>query len=437
LSEIIEKFGDYICRNAAAHPERCRKLLLTGFRAFGWKLRRSPDPRLPLSRQYVASLLNQSIVSSLSHMENTALVSVFLPCELLKAMDIRPMCAELYSAFINGADAERVFVETAEAAGIAETYCSYHKILMGSALSGVLPKPRLIVNTSLICDANNLTFRALSELYGVPHYYVDVPARRSEESLRYVADQMRDMAAFLEKETGRKLDSAALRQALVHTKNTIETYRACVPERRVHSLPGDITSEMYEIYTTHIALGTPEAERYARMLLDDLRAAPAAHGVRLLWIHTIPNWQAPLREMLNFSDRCQVVLCDMNFESLVDIDPDKPYESMARRLVASSWNGPGENRVAAARAMARALDVDGVVCFCHWGCKQTMGLSAEFKKTLEADGFPTLILNGDGCDRSNSSDGQVATRMSAFLEMLEGRRSPASDSEEKGAEQRP
>lgn len=139
-----------------------------------------------------------------------------------------------------------------------------------------------------------------------------------------------------------------------------------------------------------------------------------------MWIHTIPNWQPPVRETFNFSDRAQIVWCDMNFEGLVEIDPDSPYESMARRLVSSSFNGSGENRVAAACAMARELRVDGAVVFCHWGCKQTMGLSVRFKQELERSGFPTLILNGDGCDRSNSSDGQVATRLSAFMEMLEG-----------------
>ena len=42
-----------------------------------------------------------------------------------------------------------------------------------------------------------------------------------------------------------------------------------------------------------------------------------------------------------------------------------------------------------------------------------------FKEELEEAGFPTLILNGDGCDENNSSNGQVATRLEAFMEMLE------------------
>ena len=270
--------------------------------------------------------------------------------------------------------------------------------------------------------ANNLTFRALSDFYGIPRFYIDVPPRRGEESLSYVAGQLRELTGFLEAQTGKELEESALRAALVRTRDTVENFRASVPLRRDRFLSGDVTSEMYEIYATHIALGTPAAEKYARMLLDDLRAAPPARGKRILWLHTIPNWQAPVREMFNFSDRAQIVWCDMNFESLVDIDPDRPYESMARRLVASSFNGSGDNRIAAARSMARALRADGAVVFCHWGCKQTMGLSALMKRELEADGFPTLILNGDGCDRSNSSDGQVATRLSAFLELLEGQK---------------
>ncbi|MCI2056778.1 MAG: 2-hydroxyacyl-CoA dehydratase family protein [Oscillibacter sp.] len=421
MSDIIEQFGARIGHESVEHPAQSRRLLLAGLRAFGLKLRYRPDPRLPESRQEIAVLLNRAVVSTLAHPETAALTSVFLPCEQLHVMGIRPMCAELFSAFLNGCCAERSFAEAAESAGIAETYCSYHKILLGSAFTGLMPKPRFIVNTSLVCDANNLTFRTLSELYGIEQFYVDVPPRRDEASLSYVADQLWELTGFLEDQTGKKLEEEKLRQAMVLSKAAIDNFRSAIPLRRDHFFPGDITSEMYEIYATHNALGTKAAEHYSSQLLSDLAAAPAPRGLRILWLHTIPNWQAPVRDAFNFTDRAQIITCDMNFESLVDIDPDKPYESMARRLVGSTFNGGGETRIAAALDMAKAVRADGIVCFCHWGCKQTMGLSARFKQELEADGFPTLILSGDGCDRANSSDGQVATRLNAFLEMLEGR----------------
>lgn len=421
MSDLISEFGKLICRTTPRRPELARAALLSAYRAKGLQLQVAPDRRLPPSRRYAARLCSRAVIETLSRPRESALVSVFLPCELLESFDVRPMCAELYSCFISGAKAERVFTEAAETAGLPETFCSYHKILMGSALSGVLPRPGFIVNTSLICDANNLTFRALAEHYHIPQYYVDVPPRQDEESIAYVAAQLRELSGFLEAQTGKKLDAARLRAALTRSRSTIENFRACLSEKRAHFLPSDLTSEMYEIYATHIALGTEAAETYSRMLLEDLRKAGPARGLRLLWVHTIPNWQPPLQLLFDRNDRYQVAACELNVEGLVDIDPDRPYESMARRLVMSSFNGSSHLRIEKLLETARALGVDGAVCFCHWGCKQTMGASPAIKRELEAAGYPTLILNGDGCDRSNSSDGQVSTRMNAFLEMLGGK----------------
>ena len=71
--------------------------------------------------------------------------------------------------------------------------------------------------------------------------------------------------------------------------------------------------------------------------------------------------------------------------------------------------------------MAKALNCHGVIYFCHWGCKQTSGA----RPVRQADaggarGFPTLVLDGDGCDSGNVNDGQMVTRLQAFLEQLEG-----------------
>lgn len=420
MADIVETFGKIIDRLAVSQPAQSRRLLATGLKAFRGVLRYAPDKRLPPARQYSAVALNRIICHVLDQAESTALVSIFQPCELLEAMGVTPMCAEMLAAYINGSRAEAVFAEAAENEGIADSYCSYHKVLLGSAYLRVLPRPALVVNTSLVCDANHLTFRELAARYDVPHFYVDVPPESSEENVVYVADQFRELTAFMEEHLGRKLEEDKLREVMARSRRTVENLRSCLREKQAHSLAGDVTSEMYEIYLSHNGLGSTAADQYAQMLLRDLRAAPPRHGIRLLWLHTIPIWQTPIKDLFDLNERCQIITCDMCVESLTPVDPEKPYESMARRLVYSSWNG-GRKRINAALTLANDLQADGVVCFCHWGCKQTMGLSALFKSELEQAGFPTLILNGDGCDRRNASDGQIATRLNAFLEMLEGR----------------
>ena len=418
MPDIIASFGRYICNITARHPDRSRRLLLAAYRANGLGIRIAPNRQLSPARRFGVNYINDSVVQMLAHPENAALVSVFMPCELLQAMDITPMCAEMYSSYVNGTKCESFFAETAEAEGISETYCSYHKILLGSAFAKVLPAPKMVVNCSLVCDANNLTFREIADYYDIPRFYLDVPSSKTRDSVDYVADQFRNLALVLQEHTGRKLQEDRLKECVKRSRQTISCLRQCKKEKRTHSLPANIVSELNEIYLTHNALGTPEALSYAQRLQQELANAPAAHGIRLLWLNPIPIWQPPVKELMDFNDRCQLTACDMNLEGLVDLDPDKPYESMARRLVYSGFNG-GQERIRTSIEYARELDVDGVVCFCHWGCKQTMGLSAAMKAALEEAGFPTLLLNGDACDRRNASDGQVATRLNAFLEMLD------------------
>ena len=42
------------------------------------------------------------------------------------------------------------------------------------------------------------------------------------------------------------------------------------------------------------------------------------------------------------------------------------------------------------------------------------------KRAFEEAGLPTLLLDGDSCDRGFGGEGQAATRVEAFLEVLEG-----------------
>ncbi len=422
MSTIIDKFGNYVSKEVAIHPIRARRLLIAGYRAKKAQLKLFPDKRLSPARNQMALQSMNASLFPLLQPERSALVNIFMPCELLHALDIRPMFAEAVSSYINGAAAEKGFIEYAEGRGLAETYCSYHKVLLGGILSGVIPKPRFIVNSSLVCDANNLTFRMAADHYGVPHFYLDVPYEISRDSIAYVADQLRDLAQRLAGFTGQRLEEGKLKEIVARSGRTLALFQRSQELKRGKYLQNDLTSELYEIFATHALLGTPQMEDYARLLCRDLEASQPDKGVRLLWMHTIPYYQMPLRDLLNFNPRCQVVSCDMNFDYPKDLDPEYPYESMARRLVENSFNGSSDRRIDRSLAMCRQQEIDGVVYFCHWGCKQTAAVAQNVKRALEDQGYPVLILDGDGCDRGNSSNGQIATRMQAFVEMLEDRK---------------
>ena len=379
MPNIVDRFGQLV-DDAIPKPELARQLLLLGYRAKDVQLLLAPEKELTPARQYAAQIAMDAMIAPLAHPQRAALVNIFMPCELLHA---------------------------------------FHKALLGMGLSGTAGKPLFTACTSIACDANNLTFRRLAQHYGIPHFYLDVPYDHDEYAVAEVSDRLREFAAFLEDATHQKLDEAALQQAVAHSGRTLELLQQAQAAKAGRNLHNDVTSEFYEVFVTHTMLGTPQAEQYARKLLADIEASPMGGGTRLLWAHAVPFYQAPVRERLNFSAENQLITCDMNADTLgCYMDPDKPFESMAARLVNNIFNGSAQHRIQRALELCRMQQIDGVVYFCQWGCKQTMGAAQLFKSALEAEGYPVLLLDGDGCDRANTMDGQTATRLDAFLEML-------------------
>ncbi len=418
MIKSTEDFGKYIEKLVETSPKKARDRLLLGYNLFGKKLKYFPNKNLPQSKRKAAVYVNNVVQRALKNPYEVVLVNIFMPCEILEAMDVVPMCAELFSSFLNGSYCENIFLEEAEREGISETYCSFHKALLGASYLNLIETPKAIINTSYICDANNLTFKELSSHFEVPNYYLEVPNEQSEDSVLYVADQLREVVKFLEDLTGKKLDEEKLKKTVKRSQDTIDIFKKILVEKENKYLPSDVTSEMYETYFVHNGLGTEMCYDYAKTLLDDFKDADDFDGIKILWLHIVPSWQKPVRELFNFNDKVQIIACDMNFEDFVDLDYNKPYESMAKRLIYSNWN-TGELRVKSALEMAKKLNVDGAICFCQWGCKQTMGLSQLFKDSFENDDIPVLVLDGDCVDRRNSSDGQVSTRLNAFIEVLE------------------
>ncbi len=281
-----------------------------------------------------------------------------------------------------------------------------------------MPKPKCIVSTNLVCDANNLTFRRLAKIYGIPHFIIDVPFEACEDSVEYVAGQLENLYAFLKKVTGKSPSEDELLEITARSGRTIANYRAYQKIRGGRQIIQDLVTPLYEFVAINILLGTGESEEYSRMVLEEANDAPPASGTRLFWIHTMPFWMPEMKELLRAKTEAQIVGTDMATSSLVDFDPSKPFEAMARRMVYNAINGPVNRRIESAYEYAKDANADGAVWFCHWGCKHTLGGANLAKKYFEERNMPLLILDGDGCDKVNSSNGGTATRVEAFLEML-------------------
>lgn len=418
--QVVDTFGRFVERYGETDSRKARRLLKTGWEMQRMRLQLRPEQRLFASDKFQARLMMDAMLYPLKHPDESALVSVFTPCELLQEVGLHPYNVEGFSCYLSASHAERGFLQHAEGEGISETLCSYHKTFLGAAQRGVLPKPRCIVYTNLACDANLVTFRRLSELYGVPAFAIDVPMQQNEANVAYVADTLRQMSEFLQKHTEKTVDEDRLRKRLRRSKRTLENFQSFQRARADRYIPSDLVTPLYSGMTLNLLLGTPEEEQYTQMLLDDVENAPAAQGKRLYWMHTIPFWSEAVREQLCFRKEAQIVGCELAQVCEPDFDPEKPYEAMAKRMVYHALNGTVSRRIEAGIRHAKEAGADGAVWFCHWGCKHTLGSARLAKKKFEEQGLPLLILDGDGCDRSHGGEGQTATRLGAFLEMIGG-----------------
>lgn len=416
---IIEQFGTKVGDLSQNDPHRARQLLATGFRANGLKNKLAPKGASKSDRM-LFQLVNQAMIRCLTSPQRNVMVSLFTPCEMLHLQGLRPYSCEGFSSYLSGSMAEQPFLRQAEDTGIPNSLCSYHKVFIGAAQQGLMPKPRFILSTSLACDANTLTFRHLSAFYDVPHFNIDVPFESSPQAVDYVAGQLRQMGEFLTQQTGIPVDEGELARAVARSQRTMGLFDRTLRRRAGKLIRSDLTSELFRTAAFHFLLGLPETEAYVRQLAREVETAPPARGKQILWIHTTPYWVAPLRQLFAQSARVQIAACDMSYEGIVDADPTKPYEAMARRLVYSPFNGPAQRRIQRALEMAESVQAQGAIWFCHWGCKHTLGGARLGKKAFEAAGLPTLLLDGDSCDRAFGGEGQAATRVEAFLEVLEG-----------------
>lgn len=417
--DITERFGAKVGALSQTNPQQARLLLTTGFRANGLKNRLAGKGASRSDRMLFQSV-NQAMIRCLAKPQDNVMVSLFTPCEMLHLQGLHPYSCEGFSSYLSGAMAEQPFLHQAEDAGIPNSLCSYHKVFIGAAQQDLMPKPRFILSTSLACDANTLTFRHLAEFYGVPHFNVDIPFEPSEQAVDYVAGQLRQMGEFLTQQTGVAVDEGQLVRAVARSQRTMDLFHRALRQRAGKLIRSDLTSELFRTAAFHFLLGLPEVEAYVRQLVREVETAPPARGKQLLWIHTTPYWVAPLRRLFAHSSRVQIAACDMSYEGIVDADPTKPYHAMAKRLVYSPFNGPAQRRIQRALEMAKTVGAHGAVWFCHWGCKHTLGGARLGKKAFEEAGLPTLLLDGDSCDRGFGGEGQAATRVEAFLEVLEG-----------------
>lgn len=416
---IVETFGNRIqSLLESGHIDAARTLLKVGWRLQGFRFRYFGDKRLLPSDRILAANMIDAMYKPLAKPSDSAVVSIFVPCEMLFLAGLHPYSAEAMSSYITGTNVDRSCIRRAEGIGISEGYCSYHRILMAACDFGLIKTPKCIVYTNLVCDANMITFRRLSEKFRVPTFFLDIPRTQDEAALSYVEGQMRSLKLFLEDVSGRRISEEELEERVKASGRTLSNYWDYMGKRSTKHIPSDVTSPMYLAMANNILLGTKAQEEFSKMQLLDVGNAPYKKSKHIYFMHTIPVWSRALKDSFSFNDNAVIIADELGYPCHPEANFTDPYRAMAHRLLYSRFNGTAARRIDFGIEAAKHAGADGVIWFNHWGCKNTQGPSMLAKKRFEEAGIPLLTLDGDGCDSSFGGESQMSTRINAFLEML-------------------
>ena len=416
---VTDFFGKVVSKNYKKHPVFTRNFIKTGYALQNMLLKYKPDPRFSPSQDLLVRASMKYTRLPLKHPKKSALVNLFTPCEILHAMDIYPQCAEGYSSYLTGGKSERPFIDESVICGMADSMCSYHKAMTGAAKTGVMAKPKYIITTSSVCDANMNSFRKIAEIFNMPEFFIDVPETADDYAVEYVEKQIMRLVEFLEDGEKKKLSKEKLLKAINNSNQSVLCHKQFLKELETKDFPTSITLEMFKIFATHILLGTEESKEYFRLQVSEIKERSEKTRKRILWSHVLPYYMEDIKNWLDFSDSYQLLPPDMVYDALMPLDAEKPFASMAKRLILNHFNAQGERKIQNNIDMAKRMSADAGVIFCHWGCKQSNGSAYLLKDVLSSMGLKTLVLDGDACDRRNSPTGQIKTRIEAFCEMLE------------------
>ncbi len=394
------------------------------------------------SDKYLNIVTIKNIKKAYSKKYPVAYGSLFLPYELLHSLGLVPFLPEVMAGFTAGIGIADKTLKEASSRWYTPDLCTFHRSASGAVELDLFPLPQFLICSSLACDAAQKTFYIDAKKYNIEDnfYLIDVPYKKTANSLKYLASQLEDISVSISKKMGKQMDMSKFRDTL-RLSNEFRYWALKVNELRKELLiyPKYFNGLNF-ILPFHGLAGTKDAVIIYKNIYFELKdflemqnksgnkknspnfkkKNDTGKTKRILWLHLKPYYKNNIFEILE-SNNYRVVFEEINQVYWPELDEEKPFESLALKMLSHPFNGSVENRMAAILETVNSYRIDGVILFAHWGCRHSNGSARIIKDTLRNNNVSTLILDGDCLNKNNSSEGQIMTRIQGFMEIINSR----------------
>lgn len=362
------------------------------------------------------------------------------PVEPLIAMDVIPVYPENHGAMIGAAKMGVDLCGKAEAMGYSADLCSYARADIACATVdggpiGGLPKPDMLICCNNICGTVLKWYEVQARHFQVPLFILDTPFCHtgfSEEARRYVRDQIDGYIAFLEEACGRALDRDRLAEVGRLSVEGQRLWQAVLDTATARPAPLSAFDAFFHLALIVTLRGTQIAVDYYRQLLAEMRervaqgiGAVADERYRLLW-DNLPVWFRTKWLSEKFAGQGACLVADTYTSawcgSLKYIDENNFLETMAECYTRIYLNIGVDQMARQVLAMVDKYGADGLVMHSNRSCKPYSLGQYDIQRIVGAErGIPTLMIEADMVDERSFAEGQIETRIDAFIELLRGR----------------
>lgn len=361
--------------------------------------------------------------------EKVTWTTAFFPNEMLYLFDLVPFAPEVAAGAAAAFELTPELLQEAENIGLSSDCCSFHRCAAAGAVLDYFPLPKFLTASAHLCDGASRLFQYMAERYKRPLYFLDVPSKNNSNSVRYVAAQLEQIAEILERQTGTTLTAERINKVFENV-NEARRYQIEVNRIRQNGKPPLSGEEgLGFVYLLFLGSGHPQTVKIWRSLAEELRREihvgtelnlhKNENRIRLIWLHLRPYHSSELISYLEKELGSSIVMEEVNFVYWPPLDSQKPFESLARKILANPGLGPLNRRFDSIEKMVTDYNAYGVVHFSHWGCRQSVGGTPLLKKYLKKKQIPFLSLDGDCIDGSSFPWGQARTRIDSFCELLQ------------------
>jgi len=384
------------------------------------------------------------------------------PHEIFYSFGVLDVYPENYGAVCAMREKTSPFLEYADELGLSTNTCSYIRVALGlsrclatgeptkHAPYGGLARPTMFMTTGRMCDSRIKVFDATRRFLNVPVCMFDYQGPPCEDSrvtdmkacehyIDHFVEGLKEMIAFLEEQTGKKLDWDFFTQVV---RNSVEMWHLFydITQLRKHT-PTPLPSEdLYIVQRPYMDMtGEAKAVDYFKEVKREVEERIEAgtsvmpeEKYRILWLG-LPTWlDMGIFNYLESKGAVSVMETIFHPYKPIEVDLNDPLRALAMKWF-WGWDQGGSDGTqvrcgpitggAHIREVIRDYNVDGVIAHSVMSCRAvSMGQKHVCKMLREEDDVPVLMLESDMTDPRAYSKTEAREKVDAFIHVLEGRK---------------